>query len=77
MQPVPIASMELLIDANVDDKCIIIECGSTLLVGLAHAAPFTQYIAFTAFSTNWLSEGSTSRYTCKESVYFKSRVPPQ
>ena len=39
---------------------------STLYVGLAHAAPFTQYIAFTAFSTNWLPEGSTLRYTCKE-----------
>ena len=38
----------------------------TLYVGLAHAAPPTQYKAFMAFSTNWLSEGSTSRYTCKE-----------
>ena len=66
MQPVPITSMEQLIDANVNDKCVIIECDSTLYVGLAHAAHFTQYIAFTASSTNWLSEGSTSRYTCKE-----------
>ena len=31
-----------------------------------HAAPPTQYKTFMSFSTNWLSEGSTSRYTCKE-----------
>ena len=42
------------------------ECVSTFYVGLAHAAPPIQYKAFTAFSINWLSEGSTSRYTCKE-----------
>ena len=36
------------------------ECGSTLYVELAHAAPPTQYKTFMAFSTNWLSEGSTS-----------------
>ena len=42
------------------------ECGSTLNVGLAHAVLPTQYKAFMAFSTNWLSEGSTSRYTRKE-----------
>ena len=35
-------------------------------VGLAHAAPPTQYKAFIAFSTNCLSEGSTLRYTYKE-----------
>ena len=45
---------------------VIRECGTTLYVGLGHAAPPNQYKAFTAFSTNWLSEGSTSRYTCKE-----------
>ena len=39
------------------------ECSSTLCVWLVHAAPPTQYKAFTAFSTNWLSEGSTSTYT--------------
>ena len=38
----------------------------SLYVGLAHTVPPTQYKAFTAFSTKWLSEGSTSRYTCKE-----------
>ena len=37
----------------------------TLYVGLAHAAPPTQYKAFTAFSPNWLPEGSTLTYTCK------------
>ena len=42
------------------------ECGSTLHVELVHAAPPTQYKAFTAFSTNWPSESFTSRYTCKE-----------
>ena len=42
------------------------ECGSTLYVGLVHAAPPTQYKAFTTFSTNWLSEGSALRYTCKK-----------
>ena len=36
------------------------------MIGLAHAAPPTQYKALMAFSTNWLSEGSTLRYTCKE-----------
>ena len=40
-------------------------CGRTLL-GLAHAAPPTQYKPFIAFSTNWLFEGSTSTYSCKE-----------
>ena len=42
------------------------ECGSTLYVGLVHAAPPTQYKAFTDFSPNWLPEGSTLTYTCKE-----------
>ena len=37
-----------------------------LHVGLVHAALFTQYIAFKAFPPNWLPEGSTFRYTCKE-----------
>ena len=45
---------------------VIRKCGSTFYVKLAHAAPPTQYKAFMAFSTNWLPEGSTSRYTCKE-----------
>ena len=31
---------------------VIRECGSTLYVGLAHAAPPNQYKAFTTFSTN-------------------------
>ena len=39
------------------------ECGSTLYVGVAHTVPFTQYIVFTAFSPNWLPEGSILRYT--------------
>ena len=37
--------------------CIIIcirECSSTLYVGLAHAAPPTQYNAFTAFSAIYI-----------------------
>ena len=42
------------------------ECDSTFYVGLAHAAPPAQYKSFTAFSTNWLPEGSTLTYTCKE-----------
>ena len=42
------------------------ECGSTLHVGLAHAVPFTQYIASTCFSPNWLTEGSTLIYICKD-----------
>ena len=50
----------------IQSKIIIRECSSALYVGLVHAAPFTQYIAFLAFSTNWLTEGSTSRYTCKD-----------
>ena len=45
---------------------VIKECGSTLYVGLVHAAPPTPYKAFMAFSTNWLPEGSTSSYNCKE-----------
>ena len=44
----------------------MIECGSTLYVGLAHAALPTQYKAFMAFSPNWRPEGSTLTYTCKE-----------
>ena len=47
-------------------KTKIRECSSTLYVRLAHAAPPTQYKTFAAFSTNWLSEGSSSTYTCKE-----------
>ena len=42
------------------------ECSTTLYVGLAHAAPPTQYKAFMALSTNWLTAGSTSRYMYKE-----------
>ena len=41
------------------EMIIIRECDSTFYVGLAHAAPPTQYKAFMAFSNNWLSEGST------------------
>ena len=42
------------------------ESCSTFYVGLVHTVPFTQYNAFVAFSPNWLPEGSTSIYTCKE-----------
>ena len=45
---------------------IISECVSTLYVRLLHAAPSIQYKAFMAFSSNWLPEGSTLIYNCKE-----------
>ena len=54
---------------NVKNETVFIyirDCGSILYVGLVHAAPPTQYKFFTSFCTDWLPEGSTSRYTCKE-----------
>ena len=49
-----------------------------LYVGLVHAAPPTQYKAFTSFSTNWLSEGSTLTYVhLQGAADFKARITSQ
>ena len=49
--------------------CIKISSESELVLSCrvgTCSPPLTPCKAFTAFSTNWLTEGSTSRYTCKE-----------
>ena len=56
-----VSEVSILVESTSWRCRFIRECGITLYVGLAHAAPPTQYKAFMAFSTNWLSEGSTSR----------------
>ena len=53
------------------------DCGSTLYVGLAHAAPPTQYKVFTAFSTNWLSECSMTYTYIQGAADFKARITSQ
>ena len=60
---------------NLNNK--IREWGSTLYVRLAHAVPTTQYKAFTALSTNWLSESSTSDVHLQGAADFKARIISQ
>ena len=54
------------------------QCGGTpVYIGMAHAAPPINTNFAWIFFTNWLSEGSALRYTCKEQQIFQdqSRFP--